>query len=123
MKKGIICLIAGIVIGIALAVGAMFIVRNINGGKADEGTMTRGTGDAVEYTDAGAARETRPVWNESNPAAQQSSLQRRRRVRPARQTAQSLRRKMQPQRHLPHRRPILRLTAHIHRWFQSWYQP
>ncbi|MDD5872969.1 MAG: glycoside hydrolase family 5 protein [Clostridia bacterium] len=75
MKKGIICLIAGIVIGIALAVGAMFIVRNINGGKADEGTMTRGTGDAVEYTDAGAARETRPVWNESNQAAQQSSLQ------------------------------------------------
>ena len=50
MKKGIICLIAGIVIGIALAVGAMLFIRNINGRKADEGTMgtmTRGTGDAA----------------------------------------------------------------------------
>ena len=55
MKKGIICLIAGIVIGIALAVGAMLFIRNINGRKTDKctmGTMTRGTGDAVEYTDA-----------------------------------------------------------------------
>ena len=65
MKKGIICLIAGIVIGIALAVGAMLFIRNINGRKADEGTMgtmTRGTGDAVEYTDA----EVYAAWRTQN---------------------------------------------------------
>ena len=64
-----------------------------------------------------------PLRQHRVQTAQQSSLHRRRRVRPARQTAQSLRRKMQPQRHLPHLLPILRLKAHIHRWFQSWYQP
>ena len=65
MKKGIICLIAGIVIGIALAVGAMLFIRNINGRKTDKGTMgtmTRGTGDAVEYTDA----EVYAAWRTQN---------------------------------------------------------
>lgn len=65
MKKGIICLIAGIVIGIALAVGAMLFIRNINGRKTDKGTMgtmTRGTGDAVECTDA----EVYEAWRTQN---------------------------------------------------------
>ena len=54
---------------------------------------------------------------------QQSSLHHRRKVQPARQTVQSLRRQMQQQRHLPHLLPILRQKALIHRWSRSWFQP